>query len=42
MGFSRTQTIGNGAPICDFRFKKNVQTADGWPPENLPEWKVID
>ena len=22
MGFTRTQTIANGAPLCDFRFKK--------------------
>ncbi len=42
MGFTRTQTIGNGDPICDFRFSKNAQSLNGWPPENLPEWKAID
>ena len=27
-----------GASICDFRFTKNVQTLNGWPPEDLAEW----
>ena len=40
IGFTRTQTIGNGAPICDFRFSKNTGTLSGWPPEKLPEWKI--
>jgi hypothetical protein len=38
-GFSRTQTIGNGAPLCDFRYKKGGKTPRGWPLENLPEYK---
>ncbi|MCP4135830.1 MAG: L-2-amino-thiazoline-4-carboxylic acid hydrolase [bacterium] len=42
ISFFRTQTIGNGAPICDFRFKKKAVTFKGWPPENLDEWKEID
>lgn len=39
IGFSRTKTIGNGAAVCDFRFTKKGKTPDGWPPENLTEWK---
>lgn len=42
IGFYRTQTIANGAPLCDFRFKKGAKTANGWPPEKLDEWKAID
>ncbi len=38
IGFSRTQTLGNGAPVCDFRFKKDGTTLPGWPPENLKEF----
>ncbi|MFX0139542.1 MAG: L-2-amino-thiazoline-4-carboxylic acid hydrolase, partial [Candidatus Hodarchaeota archaeon] len=38
-GLKRTQTIGNGAPICDFRFSKNGNTPRGWPPDDLPEYK---
>ena len=38
-GLKRTQTIGNGAPICDFRFSKDGKTPRGWPPEELPEYK---
>jgi hypothetical protein len=39
IGFTRTQTIGNGAPVCDFRFKKHGTTLPSWPPENLEEFK---
>jgi len=39
IGLIRTQTIGNGAPICDFRFKRNYETTSGWPPENKEEFK---
>jgi hypothetical protein len=35
----RSQTIGNGAPLCDFRFKKNGVPPKGWPPETLSEFK---
>ncbi len=38
IGFVRTQTIANGAPRCDFRFKRGGTTVAGWPPEDLPEW----
>jgi hypothetical protein len=40
IGFKRTQTIGNGAKYCDFRFKKGGSVAEGWPPENLEEFKL--
>jgi len=39
-GFTRTQTLGNGAPICDHRFIKNGTTARTWPPDNLEEYKM--
>ena len=38
-GLRRSQTIANGAPICDFHFIKNGQTPRGWPPDNLEEFK---
>ena len=38
-GFKRTQTIWNGAPFCDFRYRKEGKTPRGWPPETLPEFK---
>jgi len=38
-GLKRTQTIGNGAPLCDFRYIKNGITPRAWPPDNLPEFK---
>lgn len=39
-GFTRTQTLGNGAPICDHRFIKNGTTPRAWPPDNLEEYKM--
>jgi len=39
VGMKRTQTIGNGAESCDFRFKRNETTDKGWPPEGLEEFK---
>lgn len=38
-GFSRTQTIGFGAPMCDHRYVKNYKTPKGWPPDDLPEYE---
>ncbi len=38
-GFSRTQTLSNGAPMCDHRWVKNFKTPRAWPPDNLPEFK---
>lgn len=40
IGFMRTQTLGCGHPICDFRFMRGYQTPRGWPPENLQEFKT--
>ena len=37
-GLTRTQTIGNGADICDFRYIKDGSTPRAWPPDNLPEF----
>lgn len=38
-GLKRTQSIGNGADICDFRYIKDGTTPRAWPPDNLPEFK---
>lgn len=38
-GLNRTQTIGNGAKICDFRYVKDGITPRVWPPDNLQEFK---
>ena len=37
-GFSRTQTLGFGAKMCDHRYIKDYKTPIGWPPDNLPEY----
>jgi len=37
-GFSRTQTLGFGAPMCDHRYIKNYKTPKGWPPDELQEF----
>jgi hypothetical protein len=37
-GFSRTQTLGFGASICDHRFIKNNKTPPAWPPYDLKEF----
>ena len=39
-GFSRTQAIGFGAPICTHRFVKNYQTPNAWPPYELEEFDI--
>ena len=39
IGFKRTQTIGLGGNVCDFRFVKDYNTPEGWPPEELEEFK---
>jgi hypothetical protein len=38
-GLARTQTLGNRAPMCDFRYIKHGSSPSGWPPDNLPEFK---
>jgi len=37
-GFSRTQALGFGAPVCTHRFIKNYKTPSAWPPEELEEF----
>jgi len=37
-GFSRTQALGFGAPLCDHRFIKNIKTPPAWPPYDLEEF----
>jgi len=32
VGMERTMTLSEGAPKCDFRFKKGLQTRLDWPP----------
>ncbi len=39
-GFSRTQTLGFGAPLCTHRFLKNYKTPSAWPPDELEEFNV--
>ena len=38
-GFTRTQTLGNGAPICDHRYIQGGSTPRVWPPETIQEFK---
>ncbi len=38
-GLFRSQTIGNGAPICDFRYVKDGDAPPAWPLEDLPEFQ---
>jgi hypothetical protein len=37
-GFSRTQALGFGAPLCMHRFVKNYKTRSAWPPYELAEF----
>ena len=39
-GFARTQTIGNGDPICDHRYTRNGTTNRAWPPNDIEEFKM--
>ena len=39
-GFSRTQTLGNGAPLCDHRYIKDFKTPPAWPPDKIQEFKI--
>ena len=39
--FTRTQTLSSGGDYCDFRFKKGGSTPKGWPPEDLPDFKIV-
>lgn len=38
ISFSRTTTLGNGGEKCDFRFAKEGNLEEGWPPTNLQEF----
>ena len=39
-GFSRTQALGFGAPLCTHRFVKNYKTPQAWPPDDLKEFNA--
>ncbi len=39
IAFSRTTTLGNGGPKCDFRFSKAGAIVEGWPPDRLKEFQ---
>jgi len=39
-GFTRTQTVSNGAPICDHRYISGGTTPRAWPPQKLQEFKL--
>ncbi len=41
-GLKRTQTIANGANSCNFRFIKGEQSPKGWPPDDLPEFNLLN
>ncbi|MBN2077575.1 MAG: L-2-amino-thiazoline-4-carboxylic acid hydrolase, partial [Spirochaetes bacterium] len=35
----RTETLGNGAMRCDFRFSRRKPVAGGWPPDSVKEFR---
>lgn len=39
-GFTRTQTLGSGAPGCDHRYIKGGSTPRAWPPDKVQEFKA--
>lgn len=39
-GFTRTQALGFGAPLCTHRFVKNFKTPSAWPPDDLEEFNA--
>jgi hypothetical protein len=39
-GLNRTQTLSNGAPICDHRYIRNATTLRAWPPEKVEEFNM--
>ena len=39
-GLTRTQTIGNGDPICDHRYTRYGTTNRAWPPDSIEEFKM--
>jgi len=38
-GFTRSQAIGFGAPMCDHRYLREYKTPRGWPSDDLAEYK---
>ncbi len=42
IAFSRTTTLGNNGPKCDFRFSKAGPIVEGWPPNDLTEFRQQD
>jgi hypothetical protein len=41
ISFSRTTTLGNNGPRCDFRFSKTGPIVEGWPPSRLKEFQAF-
>jgi hypothetical protein len=39
IAFSRTTTLGNNGPKCDFRFSKAGPIVEGWPASHLEEFQ---
>jgi len=39
-GFTRTQALGFGAPLCTHRFVQNYKTPRAWPPDDLEEFNA--
>jgi hypothetical protein len=39
-GFTRTQALGFGAPLCTHRFVKDSTPPHGWPPDDLEEFNA--
>lgn len=39
-GFTITQTIKNGDPVCDHKFLKKGTTPRAWPPDKIQEFKM--
>ena len=39
-GFTRTQILGCGDPICDHRYVKILKTPRAWPPDDVEEFKL--
>ncbi|MBN1533181.1 MAG: L-2-amino-thiazoline-4-carboxylic acid hydrolase [Spirochaetes bacterium] len=37
----RSETLGNGASRCDFRFGGNRPPVEGWPPESVEEYRAV-
>ena len=40
IAFGRTTTLGNNGPKCDFRFSRAGAIVEGWPPDQLQEFRT--